>query len=476
MQAMEHQVYSRRDWLRRAGVAALAGRRSKPNILFLLSDDQRFDTLGAMRHPQVRTPNLDKLAGRGIAFTHACIMGGTMGAVCVPSRGMLLTGQTLFHVHDRLIQNNGENSGRGPFVMFPEAFRRAGYVTYGIGKWHNGPSLYARCFTGGDNVFFGGMSDHRQVPVADFDPTGQYPQEKRRLGGTFSSELFADSAVRFLREYRDDKPFLLYTAFTAPHDPRTAPPEYSALYPPERIQLPPNFLPEHPFDNGEMRVRDEALAPWPRTPQVVREHLAAYYAMITHLDAQIGRVLQALRETGREKDTIVVFAGDNGLAVGQHGLLGKQNLYDHSVRVPLILAGPGLPANRRADTLCYLLDVFPTLCDLTGAPAPQTIEGRSLLPAIGNPKTRVRDSVFLAYRHFQRGVRTDRWKLLRYNVRGKQTTQLFDLASDPWEKNNRAVAEPARVQEMSALLQRWMREVDDPLRLDQPDWGYVAAR
>ncbi len=457
-----------------AGAAQPRGAK-RPNVLFLFTDDQRFSTLNALNNPEVRTPNLDNLVRRGTAFTHSCIMGGTIGAVCAPSRAMLMTGQTLFHVNDTIVAPQ-QYPGRPkkPFVMFPEAMRGAGYATFGTGKWHNGPKLFARCFDRGENIFFGGMSDHLKVPVHDFDPTGEYPKSRIHLGGKFSSELFADSVIKFLRGYKEDRPFLAYTAFTAPHDPRMAPKDFADLYPPDKIAVPRNFMPEHPFDNGEMKVRDEQLAPWPRTPQIVREHLAAYYAMITHVDYHIGRVLKALEETGHAQDTIVVFAADNGLAVGQHGLLGKQNLYDHSVRVPLVIGGPGLAQARRADTLCYLLDIFPTLCNLTSLPVPKEVEGRSLMPSLKDPKARVRDSVFLAYRDFQRGVRTDRWKLIEYNVGGKRTTQLFDLQNDPAETRNLSGAQPARVTEMRALLRKWQKEVDDPLDIEKPDWGRGA--
>jgi arylsulfatase A-like enzyme len=188
--------------------------------------------------------------------------------------------------------------------------------------------------------------------------------------------------------------------------------------------------------------------------------------MITHLDAQVGRVLDALRETGRQDDTIVVFAGDNGLAVGQHGLLGKQNVYEHSIRCPLVMAGAGVPAGRLSQGMCYLQDIFPTLCDLTGVRAPSTVEGRSLVPALRG-KAGGRDSIFAAYRNLMRTVRTERWKLNVYNVNGKRTLQLFDLRSDPWEMKNLAEdpAQSGRVQEMTGLLRDWMRRVDDPLRL-----------
>ncbi len=472
---------SRRDFIKALGkgtaslvlsnltqLACSGSPKERPNIIFLFSDDQRFDTIRALGNTEIQTPNLDRLVRRGVSFTRTHIMGGTSGAVCVPSRAMLLTGRTLFH-----LQSQG---GVIPdeHTMLPETLKKAGYITFGTGKWHNGRNAYARCFAQGGKIMFGGMSDHLQVPVYDFDPEGQYPDEKYSTGEKFSSELFSDEAIEFLRRSDKNKPFFLYVAYTAPHDPRMAPEEFAAQYSPEIIEIPPNFLPEHPFDNGELKVRDELLAPFPRTPGVVQRHIAAYYAMISHLDAHIGRVLDALERTGRAKNTIIVFAGDNGLAVGQHGLLGKQNIYEHSVRVPLIICGPGIPKNVRTDALCYLLDVYPTLCDLLGLPVPETVEGKSLLPALTDRKAKVRDSLFLAYRNLQRGVRTgDNWKLIKYNVQGRETTQLFNLNQDPWEMKNLA-RDPecrSRLEDLTALLKEHMRELDDLCDLDKPNWG-----
>ncbi|KPL09411.1 hypothetical protein AMJ85_06655, partial [candidate division BRC1 bacterium SM23_51] len=328
----------------------------RPNVLFLFSDDQRHDTIRALGNKEILTPNMDSLVRAGVSFTHACIMGSMRGAVCMPSRAMLMSGRTLFHVPEDLAGT----------TTFPELLKEAGYATFGTGKWHNQPESFARSFTTGGKIFFRGMSNHLQVPVCDFSPDGKYPKNKRYMGEKFSSELFSDAAIEFLRQHKGDQPFLAYVSYTAPHDPRMAPKKYADMYDPEKITLPKNFMPEHPFDNGEMKVRDEGLAPWPRTPEIVRQHIADYYAMITHLDAQIGRVLAALEETGHAQDTIIIFSGDNGLAVGQHGLLGKQNLYEHSGCVPLIISGPGLPEGEKRDALCYLLDVFPTLCDLVG--------------------------------------------------------------------------------------------------------------
>jgi len=240
------------------------------------------------------------------------------------------------------------------------------------------------------------------------------------------------------------------------------------MYPPGKIELPKNFLPEHPFDNGDMRLRDEKLAPWPRTPEIIRRHIAGYYAMITHVDAQIGRVLKALEDSGRADNTIIIFSADNGLAVGQHGLLGKQNLYEHSVRVPLVFAGPGVERGGKIDALCYLHDLFPTTCQLAGLEIPETVESMSLVPLLRGRKQRLRDSVFAGYKQVQRMVRNERYKLIRY-PRAKRT-QLFDLRGDPWETRDLS-GEPrhaALIKDLTAELKAWQKKVGDDLDLDNP--------
>lgn len=453
------------------------GQPERPNFVFLFTDDQRFSTLHALNNPAVHTPTMDRLMERGTTFTRAHIMGGTVGAVCAPSRAMMLTGQTLFHVDASIVRPAEAKPGAAkPYDLYPEILRRAGYRTFGAGKWHNGPQTYARCFTDGASILFGGMSDHRKVPVQDYDPEGKYPKERTREATKFSSELFTDAAVQFLESHQSGEPFFLYVAYTSPHDPRMAPQKFVDLYPPEKIEMPENFLPEHPFDNGEMRIRDENLAPFPRTPEEIRRHIAGYYAMISEVDEQMGRVLEALERTGKARNTIVLFAADNGLAVGQHGLLGKQNLYEHSVRVPLVIGGPGIPAGARRDGFVYLHDLFPTICELAGLPVPETVEGKSLVRAI-TENASVRDSVFYAYRNLQRGVCDGQWKLILYQVNGKETAQLFDLAADPLEKNNLAgdAGQAERLRMLRTRLKEWMQSVDDPMDIDKPRWGQTAA-
>ncbi len=239
------------------------------------------------------------------------------------------------------------------------------------------------------------MGDPYQLPIQDISP--EHTFVNKRLSGEHSVKVFADAAAEFIRGQSGKGPFLCYVPFNLPHDPRVAPKPYHDRYNAERPPLPANFLPQHPFNNGALIIRDEELAPWPRTPEIVRQHLADYYAAIEFLDAQIGRILDALKESNQYENTLIVFTADHGLAIGSHGLFGKQNLYDHSMRAPLIIAGPGIPRSRRVDAMCYLLDIFPTLGDLAGIPAPEGSEGQSLVPILAGQRQTGRDSIFTAY-------------------------------------------------------------------------------
>jgi arylsulfatase A-like enzyme len=277
--------------------------------------------------------------------------------------------------------------------------------------------------------------------------------------------LFTNAAIEFLENYDHEKPFFAYVAFTAPHDPRNPPVKYRKMYYGNRPPLPENFKPQHPFDNGHMVGRDENLAPWPRTEEVVRDQLAEYYGLITHMDEHIGRVLRALEKSRHARNTVVICAADHGLAVGSHGLMGKQSVYEHSMGCPLIFAGPGIPKGGSTQAFSYLLDIFPTVCSLTGIQPPAGVEGKDLQPIWQGRTSRVRDHVFLSFRKVQRSVRDDRWKLIRYPQ--IDHTQLFDLRSDPHELNNLAddPAQAARMREMLRLLARSQREVGDDLPL-----------
>lgn len=468
--------------------------KDKPNILFLFTDDQRFDTIHALGNARISTPHLDRLVGEGTTFTHACIMGGTNPAVCMPSRAMLMTGRYLFR-----LQGEGHVIPEEQKTM-PEVLRAAGYWTHHVGKWHQDRASFKRSFDSADRIFgftngwykqYGG---HWNVAVHDYDPTGEYPHENGYVlaadrtthlpievgvGGVHSSEMFADAAIEFLKARQrggdsvQKQPFFMYLSFVAPHDPRQSPNEFEEMYSAADMDLPENFMPQHPFDNGELRVRDEALEAWPRRPHAIRRHIADYYAMISHADEQIGHVISKLKETGEYDNTIIIFAGDNGLAVGQHGLMGKQNLYEHSIRVPLIFRGPGIPAGVKTDSLCYLLDVFPTLCDYLNIHTPGSCDGISLLPAIRKPGLKLRETQYYGYSSVQRAVRSSRCKLIENVVNGHQTTQIFDMTQDPFETDNCAY-HPDYANELKQLrreLMRWRQVSGDTREQEQKFWN-----
>lgn len=427
------------------------------NVLFIFSDDQRADTIHALGNDHIETPNIDSLVERGTAFTRAYCMGGNQGAVCVPSRAMLMTSRPLWRVDENLKDQ----------PTWPEQFAATGRNTFMTGKWHNGKDSLLRIWPAGGSIFLGGMGDPFKLPLVDI--AGERTLKKHASKpGRHAVEEIADSAIAFLEQRPTSHPFLLYVAMEAPHDPRVAPPEYHARYQDKLPPLPPDFLPLHPFDNGEMTVRDEKLAPWPRPPENIRAQLADYYALITFMDAQIGRILAALEKSGAAQDTLIVFTSDQGLALGSHGLMGKQNLYDSGMRVPLIFAGPGIPAGQQREALCYLTDVYPTLGELTGVKPPAGSEGRSLAAVISGKKDGVRTCLLTGYRDVQRALTDGRWKIIRYPQ--VNVTQLFDLQSDPHEmKDLSAMPEHAgKLKQMLEMMRTEQAVHGDKLALDVP--------
>ncbi len=451
----------------------------KPNIVFFFTDDQRFNTIHALGNDVIKTPNIDALVEQGTCFTHAHIPCGTSGAVCMPSRAMVNSGRKLFSL-----------SGAGETIpedhtIIGEMLQENGYRTFGTGKWHSGKETFNRCFSDGGEIFFGGMTDHWNVPAYDYDPEGKYDichpkcvnagfsKETVNVScdhitaGKHSSEMVCDAALDFLGNYDADNPFYMYISFLAPHDPRVMPQRFKDMYKAEDIELPKNFLGGHPFDTGDLKIRDEMLAPFPRDPDNTKEHIADYYAMISHLDYQLGRVIDSLKAKGLYDNTIIIFAGDNGLALGQHGLFGKQSCYEHSVRVPLIFAGPGIKKNKKTDAYAYLFDVFPTVCDLIGAEVPESVEGTSLKTAIdGDDK--VRDSLYFAYVHMHRAVKVGEYKLIEYVVDGKHNmTQLFNVERDPLEMCNLA---------SSPEYAGKLNELREKLKSMRVEWGDIDTK
>jgi arylsulfatase A-like enzyme len=398
-----------------------------PNIFLMLADDLRPDGLGALGNSAVKTPNFDAIVSQGCIFRKAYTMGAMIGAVCLPSRTMLLTGRSLFRAKDEASGNDAATH------TFPRAMKDAGYATFHAGKFGNSPRSITNEFD-------------RSV-----DPG--------------HSEGVANAVIDFIRTRPADSPMFIYMAGPEPHDPQYAPDEFYAQYKPADMPLPAAFAPYHPFDNGWLTGRDEMTLPFPRTPENIRRKLARYYASIAYLDAQFGRVEQALKDADEYDNTIFVIAGDNGLSLGEHGLLGKQNVYEFGgMHVPLVFAGPGVPKGE-TNALAYLMDLFPTVCELAGISPASHVEGKSLAPVIRGDSAGVRDWLYTAYEKGQRAVTDGRWKLIRFPLIDK--TQLFDLQYDSHEEHDLAQSREhvEQVRAMMDKLAQLQQEFDDPVPL-----------
>jgi arylsulfatase A-like enzyme len=441
-----------------------------PNLLFLFADDQAYETIGALGHTDIETPNLDRLVKSGTTFTHAYNMGGWHGAICVASRTMLNTGRFVWRAR-ALEPRLQEEVQAGRF--WSQLLGTAGYQTFFSGKWHVSVDA-TKVFQHARHIRPGMPKD---VPAGYQRPIPGQPDpwspSDRRFGGFWEggrhwSEVIADDAEEFFQlATASEQPFFMYLAFNAPHDPRQSPQEFVDRYPLERIRVPDNFLPEYPHMEGigaGKALRDERLAPWPRTEPSVKVHRQEYYAIITHMDAQIGRILDALQASGCADNTVIIFTADHGLAVGQHGLLGKQNMYEHSLRIPFILAGPGIPAGKRIDARVYLQDVLPTTLELAGVKVPDFVEFKSLLPLIRGERPQQYDAIYAAYMpDKQRAVIVGDFKLIHYPA--IDVFRLFNLRDDPHELRD-LIGDPdagPKIASLKSALAKLERELGGPL-------------
>lgn len=436
----------------------------RPNVLFVIADDHQADALAIAGHPDVQTPVLDALVRRGTRFSQATNMGSLIPAICSPARACQLTGMDPFRAN----QDPKPGGGNTNFVRIPadlptapQLLGEAGYETFLTGKWHNDRESLLRSFERAETVFMGGMCDHTEVPVTN--RAGLVRGDEPVIGEGFSTELFCDAMVDFLESRDESRPFFGWLSLTSPHDPRTPPLAFREMYDAAKLTLPKNYAAEPKFDNGELVVRDEQLAEKPFEEATIREHLAEYYGMISHQDEQLGRVFAALKQTGAEENTVVVYIGDHGLAMGQHGLLGKQNLYQHSILVPLIVAGPTVSQNVTSDGLVYSLDINATLLELVGVAPPSGLTSRSLVPQLRDAQAAGRQELFSLYRDCQRMVRDEEWKLIEYRVAGSSFVELFNLQEDPGEVSDlsRTPENEERVQKMRRRLRKWQDDVGD---------------
>lgn len=444
----------------------------KPNIIFLFSDDMSFNTLNLLKDEGIKTPNLDRLGKSGVHFTNAFNMGGWNGAICTASRTMMLTGRTIWNAYDADSLMKTEDY-HDPFLS--ELLAGQGYDTYISGKWHIRKSA--------DSVF--SIARHIRPGMPNQTPEGynrplsesdtlwrpwDTSKEGFWKGGKHWSEVLAEDATDYISIATEkENPFFMYIAFNAPHDPRQSPEKFVDLYPLEDISIPDNFLPEYPYKTvmeSDEFLRDEQLAPFPRTHHAVRVHLQEYYAIITHMDEQIGKILDKLEASGKMDNTIIVFSADHGLSVGQHGLLGKQNMYEHSIRVPLLIAGPGIPEGEEREGNIYLQDLMPTFLELGKSQKPDYVDFKSILPILRNERSENYKYIYGAYIQAQRMIRSNDFKLITY-PKG-DIVRLFDLKKDPWEKNDLA-SDPEFTQikdELLNQLHQLQREMHDPLSLN----------
>ncbi len=474
----------------------------KPNFLFILADDLSYDAVRYLGNSQVMTPNIDKLAEEGISFSHCFNQGSWSGAVCVASRTMLITGQSVFRASENTAYINSwarvKNKENKEGILWGEVMQSAGYLTYMTGKWHNTDHALLKGFDqaesigagmyetfdqqGSSKMAYGRPKETKWKPfkrkytghwspkVKDliYDEKGNKSMGKSYTVKKHTSQLYSDKAIDFLQTTAKNstKPFFAYVSFNAPHDPRQSPRKFVKKYPAKKIVTPKNYLHQHPFDQGDSRIRDEMLAPFPRTEAAVQLHLQEYYAIITHMDRELGRILKALEKSGKANNTYVIFTADHGLAVGQHGLMGKQNQYDHSVRVPFIIKGPRMEKGKNIDALVYMQNIYATTCELAGVDVPESVEYPSVIPMINGDVQNGEEFIFGAYKDLQRMIRSKEYKLIVYPKVGEE--QLFHLTKDPKEITN--LAKDPEYKEIKADLYLALKikqeELGDYLKLD----------
>ncbi|BDS05869.1 choline-sulfatase [Oceaniferula spumae] len=441
---------------------------AKPNILFIFSDDQCFETIGAHGLTEIDTPNLDKLVNNGASFSKAYNMGAWGGAVCVASRSCMNTGAFVWRAQDAV-----KEVGKGKRKSWSQLLSDQGYETYMTGKWHVGGMNTKKVFDHQGTVRAGmpkqkSAGYNRPKDEADYEK-GWKPWDKKQggfwQGGKHWSEVLADESIGFIKSAaKKEKPFFMYLAFNAPHDPRQAPKEYIDRYPLDRIKLPKSYMTQYPDQNakGVPIIRDEKLMPFPRTEYAVKVNRQEYYAIITHMDAQIGRILDALEASGKADNTWIIFTSDHGLSVGHHGLVGKQNMYEDGLCAPFIVVGPGVKAGQKLDTPIYIQDAMATTLDIAGD-VPKSIEYKSVLPLLNGTAKKSYDSIYGAYMGTQRMILKDDWKIIAYPQLKK--VKLFNIAKDPHEmtdlSNNPEYA--AKLQELTQALEDTMDQMDDPM-------------
>jgi uncharacterized sulfatase len=421
---------------------------NRPNILLMMSDDLAA-TLGSFGHPLAKTPQLDALARRGVRFDRAYCQ----FPHCNPSRASMLSG---LRPNTTRVTVNADNLYQNlpGVVTLPHLFRQHGYATARAGKiFHLGVPSGDESMDDPQGWDFGTpFKDERPYPPAR--PSAVKVKTGKKEGLPWEESTggdedlvdgnFAKEAIAWLQRRDPVKPFFLAVGFHRPHLPFVAPAKYFDLYPFASITLPAEPADDEadiplPARNGS--VGQYAMT---ATPEQRRAAIRAYLATVSYMDAQAGRVFDALRRFGVADNTIIIFTGDHGWHLGEHGLWHKRSLFEESARVPFIVYAPGAKANGQATrSLVELLDVYPTLCDFAGVPAPAALQGRSLRPILADPKASVHDAAFTQARrgpeakNWGRSVRTARWRCTEWDE-GRNGIELYDHDADPGEFTNLA--------------------------------------
>jgi arylsulfatase A-like enzyme len=427
---------------------------SRPNIVFLLTDDQRWDSLGCMGNRIVRTPNIDRLSEQGVTFDNHFVT----TSICMASRASILTGlySSAHRINDFRTPLTPEQYAR----TYPELLRRSGYHVAFIGKYGVGDK----------------MPEDRFDYWKGFPGQGRYfTPERRHL-----TEVMGDQSLEFLTSAPRTKAFCLSVSFKAPHvqddDPRQflPSPGSAELYKDVNIPVPETadtkYLSALPIETHRSEMRRRWAVRF-STPELYQESVKNYYRLITEVDTVVGRIRDQLRSLGADRNTIIVFSADNGFYLGEHGMAGKWLMHEESIRTPLIVFDPRDGARRRGariDEMSLNIDIAPTLLDYAGLKPPPSMQGRSLAAA---PPQR---SEWFYEHHFTNGwiprtegIRTAAWKYTRYLDTEPVFEELYNLAQDPKEKQN-LVRSPEHAERLSPLRSRW-RAWRENLRNWSPD-------
>ena len=454
----------------------------KPNFLFVLVDDQSALDLQVYDSKSIlETPNISKLANEGMVFETARHMGSWSGAVCTPSRHMIMTGRTVWNLPNyRKQYNNPEAPDSLELQTIGAVFNRAGYQTMRTCKKGN------------------------SYPEANAQFTVVHDATKRKGTEDGGSAWHSKQVLEYLSGRESNQvvdPFFIYFGFSHPHDTRDGTDELLYKYGAtnhrdtsslpaintKQPQLQENYLSAHPFFHGHPNLRDEERVSgvWKRRDEgSIRNELGREYACSENIDIQLGKVLERLEQMGELDNTYIIYTSDHGMSIGRHGLLGKQNLYEHTWKVPLIVKGPGIKPGTRVEGNVYLLDLLPTFCDLAGIATPNTVNGESFKSILKGSETKVRDVMYGVYsggsKPGMRSVAQGDWKLIKYDMMegAVRETQLFNIKENPFEylpehgkegeMQTNLATNPKyadKLAEMEALLLEQMKTNNDPYRL-----------